>query len=552
MKKEKKEKKVKTADERIKSTRELMLVEIILSALIVFVIQINGMAKANIYPTEIFIAEGLMVAVGVLLIAVLNQKVIKKPTLLLTLLTITQFVTIFISYLSSRAFSNKVYFNIPEENAVFASLADSAGGFMFFLTIILFVVVLIKNEKCRKLFKDEIQAKKQAKKAAKAEAKQTRLAEKEERVKQAQELREKRDYERLQAKYASKAENTNGNVQTTLSKVEIEAKLAEMKAEEAKEKAELKKQKQAAHKPTEKIKLYPIIVAAVSAVVIFIFGCFGVSFKMNKFTGLLYFVVPILAFSIVLLGLYFTRYFKKYYKLFGILPIVGGIILFIVATMGDSSFWGRQLVATITPIASKKLNIVVYFELLSSFVASRNNMIIISPIAAYASLMSISLYLGTLVYFLYPSKLFERVIPKVAFEKDSLQRYLVSLLIVLVWPLVLVLLIVAGIKYYNLKIAEKVKAEHSVGLAENNPNGAVIFANVEEADVVVEGSILYVHVKGEKYIAPVFYHSTGYFEDKNSNIYYFKDNKVIVTGLFRPDTMTSYDADKEAQTACEI
>lgn len=593
MKKEKEEEiELSPVEQRIQSSKSIVVLEIILF-LLAF-----GMSMANLAGKEL--SPGLYVAVGFVVLVIIglifvkpNKNIVKRLKALnwlqvgMVVGALTGFGGIFGSKTeaySSNDVTKYYYFGemyvegdpISETNKTFYTVLSLVFCALFILFAILSLVMFIKNSKIKKTFAEEITSEKQAKldkiaekkqeseqksmaiaseKQAKAEAirveKEQQLAIKQAKDKEAEEKRQEANFNKLKESYMLKAQKAGDEAISTLSEEELRKKVLEyeeaerveqekLRLKKVEERKERKRQRKEANRITESFSTYTLMIALIGVFGLLFLSSFGYTSTNSStyFMPIISFLMPIMVMAVVLFGCYLTTYLKSWYKLIGLLPMVLGVFAFMFlvegVNIGDTliPFKLREYVGSLTAILNVSGN--------SSAVISVN------------ALVSTALWSGMLIYYLYPSKMFEKTFPSFSFKRGTVARYVLSLVALLVWPALLIVTIFALVKYYYVRTEEKERAERTIKLSENNPNGEVIFADTEDIEVVIDGTTLILNCKGEKHIAPVFSLSTGYFEDKNNNIYYLKDDMVVVTGLYRPEALSTYDADEEARIACDM
>lgn len=593
MKKEKEEEiELSPVEQRIQSSKSIVVLEIILF-LLAF-----GMSMANLAGKEL--SPGLYVAVGFVVLVIIglifikpNKSIVKRLKTLnwlqvgMVVGALTGFGGIFGSKTesySSHDATKYYYFGemyvegdpISETNKTFYTVFSLVFCALIALFAILSLVMFIKNSKIKKTFAEEITNENQAnldkkaekkqeaeqksmaianEKQAKAEAsrleKEKQLAIKQEKDRELEEKRKESNFNKLKQTYLLKAQKAGDEAISTLSEEELRKKVLEyeeserteqekLRLQKIEERKERKRQRKEANRITESFSTYPLMVALVGLFGLLFLSAFGYTSinSVTYFMPVINFLIPIMVMAVVLFGCYLTTYLKSWYKLIGLLPMIVGVLAFMFLVEGVN------IKDTLIPFKLKE-----YIESFASILdVSKNTSAVISVNA----LLSTALWSGMLIYYLYPSKMFEKTFPSFSFKRATVARYALSLVALLVWPVLLVVTIFALIKYYYVRAEEKERAERMIKLSENNPNGEVIFASAEDIEVSIDGTTLILNYKGKKHIAPVFFLSSGYFEDKNNNIYYLKDDMVIVTGLYRPDVLSTYEADEEARIACDM
>ena len=269
----------------------------------------------------------------------------------------------------------------------------------------------------------------------------------------------------------------------------------------------------------QKLKLFPLITGGVSLLVMILLCVLprGFGETLNVF------IVPAVAISFILLGIYLIRNLKKYLNLLGIVAIVFGVLAYpimansLVFDIGGGFF--KFLVMQFVPFTNGTICV---WELLN-FVLD-GFMITADTALLYNAAMSTTLYVGGLVYLFFPaSKILKNKQELV--DKDSPLRFYICMFSAVTAVLVVLILIIWGVCALISKM---------LGGSESNQGNvasADVSNSVQEKLVMVDtvGAVcLEVRERGEVYNVRTSNEFVGYYRD--NRIYDEKSKEIGFIG----------------------
>lgn len=294
--------------------------------------------------------------------------------------------------------------------------------------------------------------------------------------------------------------------------------------------AENKKEKIEEVQKVQKLKLFPLITGGVSLFLMILLCVLprGFGETLNVF------IVPAVAVSFILLGIYLLRNLKKNINLVGIAAIVFGVLAYpIMASRLAHEIGGgffKLLVMQFVPFANGTICV---WELLNfvldGFVINADTALLLN------AAMSTTLYAGVLVYLFFPASKILKNKQEIV-DKDSPLRFYICMFSAITAVVVVLILIVWGICALINKMLS--------GSSENSSQGSVSTSSateessVQEKQVIVDGIdavCLEVRERGEVYNVRTSNEFVGYCRD--NRIY---DEKSKEIGFIGPNNEICY------------
>lgn len=294
------------------------------------------------------------------------------------------------------------------------------------------------------------------------------------------------------------------------------------------------KENQENKKGFKDLKLFPLITGAVSLLVMILLCALPRGFGET----LNIFLVPAVAVSFILLGIYLIRNLEKWLNLVGIAAIVFGVIAYpimvrslVYDAMGAGFF--NYLVMQFVPFNNGTICV---WELLN-FVL--DGFTITANLAAlFNAAMSTTLYVGILIYLFFPASKILKDKQQIA-DKDSALRFYICMFSAITAVLVLLILIIWGVCALFSKMLG--------GSQETTQKSSAKTDTIaEQKQVIVDGIgavCLEIRERGEVYNVRTSNEFIGYYRD--SRIY---DEKLNEIGFIGPNNEICYlDANKKGK-----
>ena len=288
----------------------------------------------------------------------------------------------------------------------------------------------------------------------------------------------------------------------------------------------MSREQQENKKGFQDLKLFPLITGGVSLLVMILLCILPRGFCQ----ALNVFIVPAVAVSFILLGIYLIRNLKKWLNMVGVAAIVFGVISYpIMVTKlvyeGIGGGFFNSLIMQFVPFSNGTICV---WELLTfvldGFIISEG------MLGIYHAAMSTTLYVGILIYIFFPASKILKNKKEIA-EKDSPLRFYICMFAAVTSIVVLLALIIWGICALINKMLSG-SQESSQGIATN------VDDNVAEKQVMVDGVdavCLEVRERGEVYNVRTSNEFVGYYRD--NRIY---DEKSKEIGFIGPNNEICY------------
>lgn len=305
----------------------------------------------------------------------------------------------------------------------------------------------------------------------------------------------------------------------------------------------------AASKRERKLKVYPFVFAGVSLILTltFVFMRWSGDETVNKVK---FFLFSAICYQWVLLGIHIIRNVKGGLKYLGILVMALAPVSYAMLAVKntDETRFFVNVIACFLPYNGINIMFAYLIDTIFGSISAYNTW------EYFAAGMAISMWLGTLVYFIVPSK--SRL--SGVFGRDGWVRYFVCALMTAFFGLVLIVLVVAlafviigklvglsssSSSYYSGSSEAGEVSECGESAEEDDRfNKTLVLGDLR--DVSINGDTVTDLNSGREYRIYNYHSNTGYFEDENRNVYYRSSNgEVIVTGEYRGYSENEYEAD---------
>lgn len=304
-------------------------------------------------------------------------------------------------------------------------------------------------------------------------------------------------------------------------------------------------------KAERKLKIYPFVLAGISLIVTLMFTFVRWSGD-ETVAKIKFFLFSAVCYQWVLFGIHILRNVKGGLRYLGILAILFapiGYAMLAVKNTDETRFFVNTIICLV-PYNGNKFMLGYLIDTIFGSVAAY------ATWEYYAAGMAISVWFGTLVYFLVPSK------GKLsgALGKDGWVRYFACAFMTALVGVVLVAIVVALVIMIIVGLfgtSSSTSSSHSSGSSGSAGDSSGSDEATEEDDrfnkTIVLGDLRSVGINGDtvtdlnsgrEYRIYNYHSNTGYFEDENRNVYYHSSNgEVIVTGEHRGYSESEYEAD---------
>lgn len=301
-------------------------------------------------------------------------------------------------------------------------------------------------------------------------------------------------------------------------------------------------------KAERKLKIYPFVFAGISLILTFMFT-FARWSGGETVMKIKFFLFSAICYQWVLLGIHILRNVKGGLRYLGILAILFAPLSYAMLAVRntDETRFFVNMIMCLVPYNGNKFMLGYLIDTIFGSVSSYTTW------EYYSSGMAISLWLGTLVYFLVPSK------GKLSgvLGRDGWVRYFACALMTALVGFVVVALIVALVLAIIWGLVGSSSSSASSSYSGGSSGSSGSGEPTEEDDrfnkTVVLGDLRDVRINGDtvtdlnsgrEYRIYNYHSNTGYFEDENRNVYYHSSNgEVVVTGEHRGYSESEYEAD---------